>query len=67
MVAVGEETGGLDRSLDLVADIYEKLLQKRMHRLNVIIEPVLTIMVFSIVFFIGMSMLSAVWSVYSVL
>ena len=67
MVAVGEETGGLDRSLDLVADIYEKLLQKRMHRLNVIIEPVLTVMVFSIVFFIGMSMLSAVWSVYSVL
>ena len=66
MVAVGEETGGLDRSLDLVADIYERLLQKRMRRLNIIIEPALTIMVFSIVFLIGMSMLSAVWSVYSV-
>ncbi|HUS58520.1 MAG TPA: type II secretion system F family protein [Planctomycetota bacterium] len=67
MVAVGEETGGMDRSLDMVADIYEKLLQKRMHRMNVLIEPVLTVILFLIVGFIGWSLLSGIWSVYTII
>ena len=67
MVAVGEETGDLDRSLDLVANIFEKLLQKRTRRLNILMEPALTFILFIVVGFIGWSLLSGVWSTYTIL
>ena len=64
MVAVGEETGGIDHSLELVSDIFEQLLDTRIKRVNVMIEPLMTIVAVVIVGFVGWSLLGGILSTY---
>jgi len=66
MVAVGEETGGLDRSLDMVGDIYEKLLATRVRRMNMLMEPTLLIILVGLVALVGWCLLSGIFSTYTV-
>ncbi len=64
MVKVGEETGGIDSSLSMVADIYAKLLESRIKRMVNLIEPVLLIVIGGIVAFIAVSLVGAILSSY---
>ncbi|MEG6584049.1 type II secretion system F family protein [Dendrosporobacter sp. 1207_IL3150] len=41
MVAVGEETGELDKMLDKIADFYESEVDDSVNRLNSLLEPIL--------------------------
>lgn len=66
MVSVGEETGGLVRSLDLVGDIYERLLQVHVQRVVALITPMVTVLIAGVVFFVGYSLLSLLVSLYRV-
>lgn len=64
MVAVGEETGKMDTSLELVASIHEKMLQTYVKRMNAMIEPVMILALGSIVGFVAWSFISGALAMY---
>jgi type II secretory pathway component PulF len=64
MMAVGEETGGLDQSLEMVGDVYERLLRTRVRRMNIMLEPALLIVLVCLVAFVGWCLLSGILSTY---
>jgi type IV pilus assembly protein PilC len=64
MVKVGEETGGLDTSLNAVAQNYEAEAQEKTKSLIALIPPVMTIIIAGIVGLIALSMVSAMYSIY---
>ena len=64
MVAVGEETGGLDHMLSKVADFYEDEVAAAVKALTSIIEPVMIVLVGVIVGFIVISMYMPMFKVY---
>ncbi len=57
MVAVGEESGSVDRALLKVASVYEREIDRTMRALTSILEPVLLVLVGGIVMFIVLAML----------
>jgi type IV pilus assembly protein PilC len=64
MVGVGEETGSLDQMLSKVADFYEDEVNAAIKALTSILEPVMIILVGSIVGFIVISMYLPMFKVY---
>lgn len=56
LISVGEETGELDRFLDLVSNYYEESIDTFLARLTTLIEPILLIMVGSMIGVIVVSM-----------
>lgn len=66
MVAVGEETGRMDASLSLAADIHEKLLKTYFDRMSALIEPILIVVLGLIVGFVAWSLISGVLVMYHV-
>ena len=64
MIAVGEETGGLDHMLSKVADFYEDEVAAAVKALTSIIEPVMIVIVGVIVGFIVISMYMPMFKVY---
>ncbi len=64
MVRVGEETGSVDSSLVMVADIYAKLLQSRIDKMISLIEPILLVGLGGMVGFIAAAMIGAIVSSY---
>jgi type II secretory pathway component PulF len=64
MIAVGEETGGLDDALDMTAKIHEKLLQTYIKRMNSLVEPVLILTLGGIVGFVIWSLIAGVLTMY---
>ena len=64
MVKVGEETGGLDASLQAVAQNYEAEAQDKTKSLISMIQPVMTIVIAGVVGIIALSMVSAMYSMY---
>ena len=64
MIAVGEETGNLDRMLSKVADFYEDEVAAAIKALTAIIEPVMIIFVGAVVGFIVISMYMPLFKVY---
>jgi type IV pilus assembly protein PilC len=65
MVGVGEETGALDSMLDKVAEFYEDRVSASVKALTSILEPIMIILIGSIVGFIVISMYLPLFSVYS--
>ena len=65
MVGVGEETGALDQMLSKVADFYEDQVEASVKALTSILEPVMIIVIGSIVGFIVISMYMPLFTVYS--
>jgi len=57
MVAVGEEAGRLDESLDEVASYYEKDVEQQTRLATSLLEPILVLAVGAIVGFIVVAML----------
>ncbi len=64
MIAVGEETGNLDRMLSKVADFYEDEVAAAIKALTSIIEPVMIVFVGAVVGFIVISMYMPLFKVY---
>jgi type IV pilus assembly protein PilC len=65
MVGVGEETGALDAMLGKVADFYEDQVEASVKALTSILEPVMIIVIGSIVGFIVVSMYMPMFTVYN--
>jgi type IV pilus assembly protein PilC len=64
MVKVGEETGGVDASLMMVADIYTRLLQSKIERMINLIEPALLVVLGGLVDFIASALIGGIVSSY---
>jgi type IV pilus assembly protein PilC len=64
MIAVGEETGGLDTMLTKVADFYEDEVAAAVKALTSILEPVMIVFVGGIVGFIVIAMYMPMFKVY---
>ena len=64
MIAVGEETGGLDEALNLTAQIHEKLLETYVKRMNSLLEPVLILTLGGIVAFVAWSLIAGILTMY---
>ena len=64
MIAVGEETGGLDAMLTKVADFYEDEVAAAIKALTSILEPVMIVIVGGIVGFIVIAMYMPMFKVY---
>jgi type IV pilus assembly protein PilC len=65
MVGVGEETGALDSMLDRVAEFYEEQVESSVKALTSILEPIMIIVIGSIVGFIVISMYLPLFEVYN--
>ncbi len=65
MVGVGEETGALDQMLAKIADFYEDQVEASVKALTSILEPVMIIVIGSIVGFIVISMYMPMFTVYN--
>lgn len=65
MVRVGEETGNLDNTLDTVADSFEMEAGDKTRAAVALIQPVMTIIIGLLVGFVVLSMVSAMYSIYS--
>ncbi len=65
MVGVGEETGALDTMLDKVAEFYEDQVEASVKALTSILEPIMIIVIGSIVGFIVISMYLPLFTVYN--
>ncbi|MFI4985355.1 MAG: type II secretion system F family protein [Solirubrobacterales bacterium] len=65
MVGVGEETGALDAMLDKVAEFYEDQVEASVKALTSILEPVMIVVIGSIVGFIVISMYMPLFTVYN--
>ena len=64
MIAVGEQTGGLDEMLSKIADFYEDQVEAAVKQLTSILEPIMIVLVGSIVGFIVVSMYMPMFKVY---
>ncbi len=63
MVAVGEEAGNLDRSLFKIADTYEREADRAMKLMTTLVEPVMILVMGSIVGFIVIAMLMPIFEI----
>lgn len=61
MIRVGEETGSLDEMLKKVSDFYENELDYTIKNLTTLIEPILLIGIFGMVFFLALSVFLPMW------
>src|SRR4051794_5242554 len=64
MIAVGEETGGLDTMLDKVADFYEDEVAAAVKAMTSILEPIMIVLVGGIVGFVVIAMYMPMFKVY---
>ncbi len=63
MVIVGEKTGAMDSTLSVLADFYEKKVDRRIDALISMIEPTLTVVIGVVVIFIALSMITPLYSI----
>jgi type IV pilus assembly protein PilC len=64
MVAVGEGTGNLDKTLATVAESYEIEANERASAAIALIQPILTIFIGLVVGFVAVIMITAMYSMY---
>ena len=63
MVSVGEEAGSLDLSLIKIADTYERTADRAMKMMTALVEPVMILVMGSVVGFIVVSMLLPIFQI----
>ncbi len=64
MVKIGEHSGLLDKAMVTVADLHEKALANKIARMSAMIEPVLIIVLGSIVGFVAWGLIAGMLSMY---
>ncbi len=62
MIAIGEQTGSLSKSLEKAATRYDKELDKRIKRMTAMISPIIILFMAVIVGVVAYSIISAVFS-----
>jgi MSHA biogenesis protein MshG len=62
MIAVGEETGEMDRLMDEVADLYEREVQYEIKSLAARIEPILIIVMAAMVLVLALGVFMPMWN-----
>jgi type IV pilus assembly protein PilC len=67
MIKVGESTGGLDKSLITISEFYDQEVRDAMQSLLKLIEPLLTVLLGSLLGFIMYSVLGPVYDSFSTL
>jgi type IV pilus assembly protein PilC len=67
MVYIGEKTGTLQSSFTTMAEFYEKKLDQKLQRLLAMVEPASIIIVGLIIAFIGLSIITPIYSIYRTL
>jgi type IV pilus assembly protein PilC len=65
MVGVGEETGALDQMLSKIADFYDDQVEASVKMLTSIMEPIMILVIGSIVGFIVISMYYPMFTIYN--
>jgi type IV pilus assembly protein PilC len=65
MIRVGEETGSLDHQLEITAKFYEGELDHRLKKLTSMIEPAVIICMGLLVGFVAVSLVSAMYSIFT--
>jgi type IV pilus assembly protein PilC len=63
MFRVGEETGTLDRQLELASDYFDRELDSRIKRFTAMFEPLMIVFVGLIVGFVAVALVSAMYGV----
>jgi type IV pilus assembly protein PilC len=63
MTAVGEKTGAMDKTLEMLANFYEKKVDRNIDTLISMIEPALTVLVGLVVVFIALSVITPLYSI----
>jgi len=63
MVAVGEESGALERSLFKIAETYERDADRVIKSMTSLVEPVMILIVGAVVGFIVISMMLPIFSI----
>lgn len=63
MIAVGESTGDLDRTLSKVSEIYDRDTRERLARIETLIEPALTLVLGTLLGWIMLSILGPLYDV----
>ncbi|MCL0032881.1 type II secretion system F family protein [Peptococcaceae bacterium] len=64
VIKVGEETGNIDRSLQMVNEMYSDLLQRKIKAMTAMIEPVLIIFLGGVVGFVVWGMIAGILAGY---
>lgn len=67
MIAVGEETGGLERVLTQIADFYEREVEQTVKGLTSLIEPVIMVILGGVVFVIVLSVFVPLFDMINVI
>jgi type IV pilus assembly protein PilC len=65
MMRVGEETGTLDKQLEIAADFYEKELTFKLNKLTALFEPMVIIFMGLIVGFVAIALVQAMYGIYN--
>jgi type IV pilus assembly protein PilC len=65
MLRVGEETGSLDTQLEVAAQFYERELDYKIKKVTDLFEPAVIIVMGSIVGFVALALVSAMYGIYS--
>ena len=65
MLRVGEDTGTLDRQLEVAARLLRAELDYRLKRLTALFEPVVIVIMGLIVGFVAIALVSAMYGIYS--
>ncbi|MGO0122395.1 type II secretion system F family protein [Desulfothermobacter acidiphilus] len=64
MVRVGEETGGVDGALEMLAGVYQELLETKIERTLAMIEPMLIVAMGGMVAFVAAALIGAILASY---
>jgi type IV pilus assembly protein PilC len=65
MIRVGEETGTLDRQLEVAAQYYDKELGFKLERLTALFEPMMIVVMGLVVGFVAVALVQAMYGMYS--
>jgi type IV pilus assembly protein PilC len=65
MLKVGEQTGTLDKQLQVTANFYEVELQHRIKRLTSLFEPAVIVVMGVIVGFVALALVSAMYGIFN--
>ena len=63
MISVGENTGNLEETLKYLADYYTKEVDRRIHTLTTILEPLLLLVMGMLVGFVAISIISPIYQI----
>ena len=64
MVTIGEHSGNLDSSLNLVANVHEEILEARVQKMTSLIEPALIVTLGTLVGFVAWGLIAGMLALY---